>query len=45
MDRGCMRGSLCRGDEDGFLVHGEKKGRAISESAGEGSIPYLTFFY
>jgi hypothetical protein len=26
LDRGWRRGSLSRGDEEGFLVHGEKRG-------------------
>jgi hypothetical protein len=35
--------SLNRGDEDEFLVHGEKKGRD-REVAGDYSIPYITTF-
>jgi hypothetical protein len=40
---GWRRGSLYKGDGEGFLVHGEKK-EGYSESAGEGFIPYMTIF-
>jgi hypothetical protein len=42
-DRGWRRGSLYRGDGEGFLVLGEKKG-GYRGSAGEGFIPYMTIF-
>jgi hypothetical protein len=42
-NKGWRRGSLYRGDGEGFLVHGEKKGED-REVAGDGFILYLTTF-
>jgi hypothetical protein len=42
-DRGWRRGALYRGDGDGFLVHGGKKGED-REAAGDDFIPYITTF-
>jgi hypothetical protein len=38
-----MRGSLYRGDREGFLVHREKRGDCRG-SAEEDFIPYMTIF-
>jgi hypothetical protein len=43
LNRGWRRASLYRGDEEGFLVHGEKKG-GDRETAGDGFIPYMATF-
>jgi hypothetical protein len=42
-DRGWRRGSLYRGDREGFLVHREKRGDCRG-SAEEDFIPYMTIF-